>query len=122
MKATAILMDAHKLVGGDREGSHGDKTVNHLAIAAIWNGYLLARTHSGKPPSLTALDVANMMEALKIARRLNGRHNDDDYVDGAGYAACAGEIAGMVTGQSVPAAAFPARPAQRSFAGPLPAS
>jgi hypothetical protein len=34
-----------------------------------------------------------MMEGMKIARRYSGSHNVDDYVDGAGYAACAGEIA-----------------------------
>jgi hypothetical protein len=34
-----------------------------------------------------------MLEALKIARRYSGAHNIDDYIDGAGYAGCAGEIA-----------------------------
>ena len=42
---------------------------------------------------LDALDVANMLEAFKIARRYSGSHNIDDYVDGAGYAGCAGEVA-----------------------------
>lgn len=100
MKAPAILLEAHKLVAGNREQSHGDKLTNHLAIAAIWNGYLLARTISGKPDQLSALDAANLMELLKIARRLNGSFNVDDFIDGAGYAAVAGEIAasGVLTG------------------------
>ena len=34
-----------------------------------------------------------MLETFKIARRYSGSHNVDDYVDGAGYAGCAGEIA-----------------------------
>jgi hypothetical protein len=33
------------------------------------------------------------MELFKIARRHSGSYNADDYVDAAGYAGCAGEIA-----------------------------
>ena len=49
----------------------------------------------GKAPAmpLDAHDVATLMEGMKIARRYTGVFNPDDYVDGAGYAACAGEIA-----------------------------
>jgi hypothetical protein len=32
------------------------------------------------------------MESMKIARRYTGAFNVDDYIDGAGYAACAGEV------------------------------
>jgi hypothetical protein len=32
------------------------------------------------------------MELLKVGRRLCGSFNPDDYIDGAGYAAVAGEI------------------------------
>lgn len=93
MKAAEIARKAAELVCGDREQQHGDKVINHQAIAAVWNGYLLARIVSGKQFELSAGDVAAMMELLKIARRLNGTFNADDYVDGAGYAAVAGEIA-----------------------------
>ena len=92
MKAHEIATKAASLVGGDRETTHGNKLKNHAAIAAMWNGYLTARGKLSQIP-LDALDVANMMETLKIARRCNGAHNDDDYVDGAGYASVAGEIA-----------------------------
>jgi hypothetical protein len=34
-----------------------------------------------------------MMTLLKVARTKIGSHNPDDYVDGAGYMAIAGEIA-----------------------------
>lgn len=91
MKAGEIANKAAELVGGDRERTHGNKLKNHAAIAAMWNGYLAARARPNDP--LDALDVANMMEALKIARRCNGSHNPDDYIDGAGYASVAGEIA-----------------------------
>jgi hypothetical protein len=92
MKAHEICEAAGKLVGGDRQATHGDKVENHQNIAHVWNGILTA---AGKPPArpLDAHDVANLMEGLKIARRYAGRFNPDDYTDGAGYAACAGEIA-----------------------------
>jgi hypothetical protein len=93
MKAQEIATEAARLVKGDREASHGNKFTNHAAIAAVWTGYILAREVSGKDPfSLDAEDVANMMELLKVARRLTGTTNNDDYIDGAGYAAVAGEI------------------------------
>lgn len=92
MKASEICATAGSLVGGDRNETHGNKYDNHQRIAHLWNGLLMA---AGKAPAkpLDAHDVANLMEGLKIARRYSGRYNPDDYVDGAGYAACAGEIA-----------------------------
>lgn len=92
MKAHDIAAKASELVGGDRAATHGDKLANFANIAAVWNGILRA---AGKLPAtpLNAHDVANLMEGMKIARRYSGSHNIDDYVDGAGYAACAGEIA-----------------------------
>lgn len=88
MKASEITKAAMDLVGGDRARTHGDKTENHEVIARFWNAWLNSRP-SGP---LDAHDVANMMELLKVARRLRGSFNIDDYVDGAGYAAVAGEI------------------------------
>lgn len=37
-----------------------------------------------------------MMAMLKIARIKSGRYHEDNFIDLAGYAACAGEIAGKV--------------------------
>lgn len=87
------------LVGGEREREHGPKLENHQKIAEVWNGILVA---SGKrpPTALDAHDVANLMEGLKIARRYCGAFNIDDYVDGAGYAACAGEIRSALVEQA----------------------
>lgn len=85
MKAPEILMKAVDLVGGDRAKQHGDKVENHHNIADLWGAYL-GRT-------LSAHDVALMMCLLKIARTKTGAYNDDDYVDLAGYAGVAGEIA-----------------------------
>lgn len=99
MKAAEICAKAGELVGGDREVTHGDKSINFKNIAFLWNAILRAKAlqgggYSGGPIlTLDALDVANMLEAFKIARRYSGAHNIDDYIDGAGYAGCAGEIA-----------------------------
>lgn len=97
--ATYICETAANLVGGDRAVTHGDKTANFTNTAALWNALLECKARRlGWPsydtlPRLDALDVANMLEAFKIARRYSGTHNLDDYIDGAGYAGCAGEIA-----------------------------
>lgn len=90
MNAASIATTAASLVSTDRADSHGDMLACHLGIAAVWTGILHA---AGKPVTVTAHDVANMMEGLKIARRYSGAFNADDYIDGAGYAAVAGEIA-----------------------------
>ena len=82
-----VLATALNLIGGDRADDYGGMWENHENIAQLWNGYL----HNVL--ILTAHDVANMMELLKIARRKNGNRNEDDYVDGAGYAGVAFQCA-----------------------------
>lgn len=42
---------------------------------------------------LTEIDGWQFMELLKIARSRGGNHRADDYIDGAAYAALAGEAA-----------------------------
>lgn len=92
MKASEICASAGVLVSGDRQRTHGNKRENHQAIAHVWNGILAAAGKATSSP-LDAHDVATLMEGMKIARRYTGEFNPDDYIDGAGYAACAGEIA-----------------------------
>ena len=58
----------------------------HTNIAALWSAYL------GMP--ITARDAALMMVLLKVARTKTGAFNLDDYVDAAGYAGIAAEVAG----------------------------
>lgn len=91
MKAHELCAKAAELVGGDRAKTHGDKVENHRNIAALWNAYLGWRLDDGH--KLTPRDVALMMALLKIARTKTGGHNPDDYIDLAGYAGVAGEIA-----------------------------
>jgi len=95
MQAVEICTKAAELVGGDRAKTHGDKLANHQKIATLWNAYLY---NKGVSPEcqLDATDVAQLMNLLKIARtQSGGTHNDDNYVDAAGYAGCAGEIAAV---------------------------
>jgi hypothetical protein len=87
MGAKRVLEQALDLVSGDRADAHGPIWENHNNIAMLWNGYLYNKDY------LLAADVANMMELLKIARRKLGTFSEDDYVDGAGYAAVALECA-----------------------------
>lgn len=119
MKAGEITARAGELVSGDRNEAYGDVLINHGTIAAIWSGYLEARQLAGKPSRLSAEDVTNMMEALKIGRRLTGTFHIDNYVDGAGYAACAGEIASRLNAACSAAAERPgSSPDQSHFRSP----
>lgn len=91
--AGPILAEAARLVGGDRQRTHGDKLQNHENIVRLWNAYILNKKNYTIGMPLSPLDVALMMALVKIARTQLGSHNPDNYVDLAGYAAVAGEIA-----------------------------
>lgn len=83
---TDILDKAKAIVTGDREQQYGKPEDNFAIIAGLWSAY--------KGDSFTPVDVAMMMALLKIARIKTGVGTVDSFVDLAGYAACAGEIAG----------------------------
>ena len=91
MTRSEILKEAEKCVCGEREQDYGKPENNFKNIARLWRAYLAA-AHHGKFSFLVAKDVAIMMALLKIARIATGE-NPDSFVDLAGYAACAGEIA-----------------------------
>jgi hypothetical protein len=110
MRAHELLGRAAQIVRGDREAQHGPKERNHQNIAAHWNAYLGNRLRD----MLTPLDVALMMIELKIARaKAAGAGNVDNYVDMAGYAGVAGEIAmaGREDPEELPMGAGPNRQA-----------
>ena len=83
----SILTEAERCVCTDREQQYGSPENNFSLIARLWREYL----DCDNP--ITAHDVAMMMALLKIARIASGQTKEDNYVDLAGYAACAGEIA-----------------------------
>ncbi len=84
MTRAEILEEARKCVCGDREEDYGSPEDNFGTIALLWSCYI--------GHTVTALDVSMMMALLKIARIKAGTKGDS-FVDLAGYAACAGEIA-----------------------------
>lgn len=90
MKAADVVLEAARLVGGDRARQHGDKKDNFDRIATMWNAWLAIRRDPTAP--LDAHDVGQMMSLMKKARTQSGSFNVDDYVDDAGYTACAGEV------------------------------
>ena len=92
MNTTDILKKTEKLVNDSRAKTHGDKVANHENIARLWSSYLQNKTKL--MIVLTPEDVAQLMTLLKIARSQAGEHNIDDYIDGCGYQAIAGHIAG----------------------------
>ena len=96
MKRSEILEAARTCVCGERERDYGTPENNFETIGLLWGVYLraahpeLARVMAVN--HITAKDVAAMMGLLKVAR-IATSSNPDSFVDLAGYAACAGEIA-----------------------------
>jgi hypothetical protein len=81
----SILSTAKSYITRDRQADHGDAEDNFSRIAGYWS------LHTGT--TLTATDVAVMMALLKVARIKQNPQHVDNWVDGAGYFACGGEIA-----------------------------
>lgn len=85
MNRAEILDTAKQYVTKDRAADHGDMEDNFATIAAYWSIHLGC--------DVTATDVAVMMALLKVARIRSNPSHPDNWVDGAGYFACGGEIA-----------------------------
>lgn len=85
MTRSKILAVANQIVTMDREKEYGTPENNFELISNYWSTYL------GK--QITGHDVALLMCFLKIARIQTGQAKADNYIDLAGYSACAGEIA-----------------------------
>lgn len=86
-KREEILTLANKAVNGEREQTYGSPERSFQRIAQFWTAYL----HRDHIP-LNELDVAKMMILFKLARTQEEKEHLDNWVDIAGYAACAGEI------------------------------
>jgi Domain of unknown function (DUF6378) len=67
---------------------HGDAWTVHTRVAALWSAHL--------GQLITPHDVALMMLLLKVVRTAGGAFNPDNYVDAAGYAGIAAELADNV--------------------------
>lgn len=84
MNRIEVLNSAMKCVCGDRDEDYGNPESNFKLISTLWTAYTGV--------DFSPVDVAMMMALLKIARIKVGTKSDS-FVDLAGYAACAGEIA-----------------------------
>lgn len=80
-----ILLEAHALINGERQKQYGPPQACFHKIARLWSIYL--------EKDITPADVANLMILLKIARQAQGTGSGDSYVDIAGYAGLAGDMA-----------------------------
>jgi hypothetical protein len=87
-RAGEILRGAADIVDGARNSQHGDKERSFECIAEAWAWYI-----GHMKQEITPKDVANMMVLLKIGRSLYGEPITDHFMDMAGYAAIAGELA-----------------------------
>ena len=97
MKRADILDEAKQYICRDREHEYGTPEDNFSTIGYLWSTYLRA-AHPDLAKVLplngiTPKDVAVMMSLLKVARIATGKNSTDSFVDLAGYAALAGEIA-----------------------------
>ena len=93
MKREEILEQAKICVCGHRQSDYGTPEDNFNRIGKLWSAYM--------DIEFTAKDVAIMMSLLKVARIATGS-SPDSFVDLAGYAACAGEIATREAERRVP--------------------
>ena len=80
---TQTLTSANELVSDKREEEHGDFAENAETTAKLWSAY--------KGTEFTALDVPMMLALLKVARAKSKPEKIDNYRDGCGYIALAGE-------------------------------
>lgn len=78
------LREACEIVNGARNQTYGNVEDSFSRIASFWSTYLNT--------VVTPIDVAMMMVLLKTARASEGPSHLDNYVDVAGYAACAYEL------------------------------
>lgn len=93
MKRDEILETAAKIVTSGRNKQYGEPEDNFAVIAEYWSTYL-SQHNGGRVILLTPMDVATMMVLFKIGRITTaGEFAADSYVDCAGYAAIAGEMA-----------------------------
>lgn len=81
----AVLRTAIKYVTKDRNADHGEPEDTFATIAALWSAY--------KHVHFSETDVAMMQALLKIGRQSANPVHIDNYIDLAGYAACAAELA-----------------------------
>lgn len=85
-----ILLKAAELIVGQRQKDYGTPEKNFQRIADLWTIHIEKILLPGA--KLSPRQVAEMMVLLKLARTIESP-TEDSYVDAAGYAGIAGELA-----------------------------
>ena len=95
MNRSETLEAAKQIVCADREEQYGAPEDNFGVIGELWGAYIQAACVGNDTDVwVRAEDVANMMILLKVARAATAiEPKMDNWVDIAGYAACAAELA-----------------------------
>lgn len=81
----AKILDGAKTVVTQRQVVHGQPENSFGLIAAYWSAHL--------DVTVTPADVTVMLTMLKLARIKASPEHVDNWIDGAGYLACGGELA-----------------------------
>ena len=84
------LLDRAKATVADRGLNYGKPEDNFVRIARYWKVHLQNRY--GEVYDIDAVDVALMMNLMKVARLDNEPRHLDSWIDMAGYAACGANI------------------------------
>lgn len=93
MKRAEILDSAKEIVTKDREEQYGAPEDNFATIAEFWTTYIKTKCVSPEADvNISPADVGAMMVLFKTARIASGSEKADNFIDIAGYAACAGEL------------------------------
>ncbi len=88
-----ILNEASQLVDSDRAEQYGDVNDVMECTSKMWNAFITAKGNVNEEEILLREDVCLFILMNKLARIACGKYKRDNYVDVAGYAALAGEIA-----------------------------
>ena len=92
VNAADFINKASSYVSGARHETHGDKGVCFRAMDLA--DELLVDLELNSPDTLPAgVRSALRMVLYKVCRIYSGSYNPDDFIDIAGYAGCAGEVA-----------------------------
>lgn len=86
-KRVQLTQTAASLITGQRQEDYGPPVKNFQRIANLWNDHMETNI-------FTPRKVAELMLLLKMARTINSP-TEDSYIDAIGYAAIAGELAGL---------------------------
>ena len=86
-----ILNEARDIICSDRNKQYGEPEDNFAVIGELWSQYL--RRAKNVAIDLNGYDVGMLMALFKIGRLETGTPKRDNFVDLAGYVACAAEIA-----------------------------